>query len=171
MGSGFTSANFANASHALRYATTRHLGPLVPTIRWIAEPGRFFVQDAFYLACRVLGTRHLHPGRPVDVYVNDSIYKNFVNVLVESPAPNPVLLSRRRSANDHSYEANAHDMSRPALCTVWGETCCGLDRIRVDYRFTRRVQIDAPGMRGECMLLVGRLLTDDFSSLRAYLCS
>lgn len=153
VGGGFTSTNLTEVSHALRYAMEQHFGSILPTIRWMAEPGRLFVQDAFTLACRVSGMRQVRPDQPVDVYINDSIYKNFLNALAEPPIPEPLLLTGRPNVDDYLYEAVADRIPQQLLHTVWGQTCCGLDRIRTDCQFSCPVQVDDwilfPNMGGE----------------------
>jgi ornithine decarboxylase len=94
-------------------------------IQWIAEPGRFIVSEAFYLVCRVLGTRkrlveyvdgpnqnhYFH----AELFVNNGIYQNFLNALVEGYIPTPVPLDPNRrpyglsEREDESYSY-----------TIWG---------------------------------------------------
>lgn len=121
---------------------TRYFGVLASDIHWTAEPGRFFVEDAFYLACRVLGIRQLHPSPPIDVYINHSIYKNFRNMSMELPTPTPLFLMGARNANGGTYEFDSYRAAGLFLYAVWGETGSPVDRIQAGCHFTRPVQVD-----------------------------
>lgn len=93
---------------ALRCAMTRYFGVLASDIHWTAEPERFFMEDVSYLACRVLGIRQVHTSPLIDVYINDSIYKNFHNMSVELPTPIPTFLMRARNTNSGTYEFDSY---------------------------------------------------------------
>ncbi|KAF7172633.1 hypothetical protein CNMCM6106_006777 [Aspergillus hiratsukae] len=56
IGGGFTETNFRLVAPAVRSAVDMYLGGET-SIQWVAELGRFIVSEAFYLVCRVLGTR------------------------------------------------------------------------------------------------------------------
>jgi ornithine decarboxylase len=53
IGGGFTATNFAAVSRAIR-AIRDEFGQ-IGSIRWMAEPGRFFANEVFSLVCCVIG--------------------------------------------------------------------------------------------------------------------
>ncbi|KAH2126606.1 hypothetical protein KXV35_006158 [Aspergillus fumigatus] len=144
IGGGFTESNFRLVAPAVRSAADMYFGGETG-IQWVAEPGRFIVSEAFYLVCRVLGTRkrlveyvdgpnqnhYFH----AELFVNDGIYQNFLNALVEGYIPTPVPLDPsgrpyglpEREDKSYSY-------------TVWGQTCCGADKIKSNCRLRCEMQ-------------------------------
>ncbi|GCB27621.1 ornithine decarboxylase [Aspergillus awamori] len=56
IGGGFIESNFQVVAPAVRSAADMYFGGETG-VQWVAEPGRFIVSEAFYLVCRVLGTR------------------------------------------------------------------------------------------------------------------
>ncbi|KAH1892128.1 hypothetical protein KXV57_004292, partial [Aspergillus fumigatus] len=144
IGGGFTESNFRLLAPAVRSAADMYFGGETG-IQWVAEPGRFIVSEAFYLVCRVLGTRkrlveyvdgpnqnhYFH----AELFVNDGIYQNFLNALVEGYIPTPVPLDPsgrpyglpEREDKSYSY-------------TVWGQTCCGADKIKSNCRLRCEMQ-------------------------------
>jgi ornithine decarboxylase len=101
IGGGFTESNFQLVSPAVRSTADMYFGGETG-IQWVAEPGQFIVSEAFYLVYRVLGTQkrlveyvdgpnqnhYFH----AELFVNDGIYQNFLNALVEGYIPTPVPL-------------------------------------------------------------------------------
>jgi len=138
IGGGFTVGDFQQAAVRLREAIDDTFGSLKSTIRWTAEPGPFWVRDAYYLATRVLGTRD--DGESFDVFINDGIHRNFFHAVVDSPVSKPMLLNAN-GAVDANYPSTSPEASTRAW-TVWGQTCRPYDRIVVDCRFPRRPRIN-----------------------------
>jgi ornithine decarboxylase len=80
----------------------------------MAEPGRFFANKVFSLVCRVIGRRM------GDIFVNDGIYQNFLNAVIEKSTPAPILLL---------LDAERDGQAMGQTHTIWGQTCCGVDKI------------------------------------------
>jgi ornithine decarboxylase len=131
-------------------------------IQWIAEPGRFIVSEAFYLVCRVLGTRkrlveyvdgpnqnhYFH----AELFVNNGIYQNFLNALVEGYIPTPVPLD----PNGRPYGLPEREDESYSY-TIWGQICCGADKIKSNCRL--RCEMQAGDLL--CFpLMGGRILVD-----------
>ncbi|RAL06459.1 uncharacterized protein BO97DRAFT_430194 [Aspergillus homomorphus CBS 101889] len=60
-----------------------------------------------------------------EIFVNDGIYQNFLNALVEGEKsiPTPVLL--------HCYGDPYRSVLRDGCAyTIWGQTCCSADKIK-----------------------------------------
>ncbi|KAI1906127.1 Ornithine decarboxylase [Ophidiomyces ophidiicola] len=134
VGGGFSSENFDDAATAIRQAIREYFD-IERKIRWVAEPGRFFVHEAFHLICRVIGTRpkgrldhQTALGETIptgDIYINDGIYHNFLNALTEKVVPQPILLDKSGVPCRQSNEARGK-------YTVWGQTCDSFDKILMD---------------------------------------
>ena len=84
----------------------------------IAEPGRYYVASAFTLATRIHGRRELtndDDSVSYFYYINDGVYGSFNCMLYDHATVTPLLLDPRPGPN--------------YLCSIWGPTCDGLDRI------------------------------------------
>lgn len=89
IGGGFTDSNFETSVIAVSNALDREFGAIQPPLQFMAEPGRFIASEAFSLACKVVGVR----SRPQNMlYLNDGVYGNFMNALIEPPIPTPSIL-------------------------------------------------------------------------------
>lgn len=91
-----------------------------PGITIIAEPGRYFVTEAYTLVCSVIGRRVI----PVDTtkrflyYLNDGVYQSFNCIFFDHTSPKPEIL--------HPNPGETYGS------TVFGPTCDGLDCIAKD---------------------------------------
>ncbi|CAG9813762.1 unnamed protein product [Phaedon cochleariae] len=90
-----------------------------PSVRVIAEPGRFYVASAYTLACNV------HSLRSVDrpdgdthrmYYINDGVYGSFNCILYDHQVVVPQPLKQYPGSKYHPS-------------SVWGPTCDGLDQV------------------------------------------
>ncbi|PYH75630.1 putative ornithine decarboxylase [Aspergillus uvarum CBS 121591] len=141
VGGGFTAANFRRVAQAIRSAKAKYFGE-VNGMQWMAEPGRFIASEAFSLVCRVTGIRSRpnasSPSNKVhnaEIFVNDGIYQNFLNALVEGEKsiPTPVLLH----CNGNSDRSVPRD---GCVYTIWGQTCCSADKIKTACSLCYRVE-------------------------------
>ncbi|MGD0497209.1 MAG: type III PLP-dependent enzyme [Bryobacteraceae bacterium] len=82
-----------------------------PDIEILAEPGRFLVATAATCVARVIG-KAFRDGRTC-YYIDDSVYHTFSGIVF-----------------DHcSYRVKAFRKGEPEICTVFGQTCDGMDAI------------------------------------------
>jgi ornithine decarboxylase len=82
-----------------------------PDIQILAEPGRFLVATAAWNVARVIG-KTFRDGRTC-YYVDDSVYHTYSGIVF-----------------DHcTYRVKAFRKGAPELCTVFGQTCDGMDAI------------------------------------------
>jgi len=82
-----------------------------PELHILAEPGRFLVATAATAVARVIG-KAVRNGKPC-YYVDDSVYHTFSGVIL-----------------DHcQYHFAAFKGGETEICTVFGQTCDGLDTI------------------------------------------
>lgn len=122
VGGGFSHDTFEKFAGYLGEALDAYFPP---HIRIIAEPGRYYVANAFTLAVNVIARRDLPD--PTDstrdaymVYLNDGVYGNFSNIIFDHQHPVAQILSC----------ANGIDRSAEGVhYSIWGPTCDGIDVI------------------------------------------
>jgi len=82
-----------------------------PDIEILAEPGRFLVATAATVVARIIG-KAVRDGKQC-YYINDGVYHTFSGILF-----------------DHcQYSVNAFKRGATELCTVFGQTCDGMDMV------------------------------------------
>lgn len=111
------------------------LGPSVdkyfpPSIRVIAEPGRYYVESSFTIATHIIARRtvqdDLKAGQPsYMLYMNDGVYGNFSGILFDHQKPIPKVL---RHGPDYFYNSMPREVHLTEY-SVWGPTCDGIDCI------------------------------------------
>ncbi|KAJ6015555.1 hypothetical protein N7540_010146 [Penicillium herquei] len=137
VGGGFCQDTFEKFSGILSDALETYFPP---NVRIIAEPGRYYVANAFTLAANVIARRDvpdpLDPTRDAYMlYLNDGVYGNFSNIIFDHQHPvAQVLLSAANSEQSTPNSATLETISY----SIWGPTCDGIDVI------TER--IDLPGL-------------------------
>ena len=133
VGGGFTSdALFEEMAFALRNALDQYFPP---SVRIIGEPGRYFVSNAYTLACNVIARRDiLDPAtgeKSYMLYLNDGVYGNFSSIIFDHQHPVPSILSAR----------NKELRSEAVEYSLWGPTCDGIDRITEKSVFHRLLDV------------------------------
>ena len=94
-----------------------------PDIEILAEPGRFLVATAATAVARIIG-KAVRDGKTC-YYVDDSVYHTFSGIVF-----------------DHcQYRVNAFKKGDTEICTVFGQTCDGMDAI-VQSEELPRLEID-----------------------------
>ncbi|OQD73558.1 hypothetical protein PENDEC_c014G03265 [Penicillium decumbens] len=138
VGGGFCQETFEQFSGYLSDALETYFPP---SVRIIAEPGRYYVASAFTLAANIIARRDvpdpLDPSRDAYMlYLNDGVYGNFSNIIFDHQHPvAKVLLS---SADDSQPGTPSSAALENISYSIWGPTCDGIDVI------TER--IDLPGL-------------------------
>lgn len=138
VGGGFCQETFEQFSGYLSDALETYFPP---SVRIIAEPGRYYVASAFTLAANVIARRDVPD--PVDpsrnaymLYLNDGVYGNFSNIIFDHQHPIAQVLL---SAADDSQPGTPNSATLENIpYSIWGPTCDGIDVI------TER--IDLPGL-------------------------
>lgn len=121
VGGGFTSDDlFEDMAAVLSDALDEYF----PTsVRIIGEPGRYFVSNAFSLACNVIARRDILDTvtrkTSYMLYLNDGVYGNFSSIIFDHQHPVPRILHAR----------HGHRESSLVDYSIWGPTCDGIDRI------------------------------------------
>ncbi|MCJ1473081.1 hypothetical protein MMC13_001731 [Lambiella insularis] len=129
IGGGFSSDTFDAMSNVVSEAID---GYFPPSVRVIAEPGRYYVANAFTLACNVIARRDVVDAVTHEpsymLYLNDGVYGNFSNIIFDHQQPVPHLLpsdesiaaadSRRTSfsaASKIRKQSIAHQVRRESI--------------------------------------------------------
>jgi ornithine decarboxylase len=145
VGGGFVSETFNEMSAVLSAAVDAHFPP---SIRIIAEPGRYYTSSAFTIACNVIARRTVEdPALGVKsymLYLNDGVYGNFSSIMFDHQHPIPQVLSTRRRPDGFNYStdgladsgyASAEEIdtttggAKTIEYSIWGPTCDGIDCI------------------------------------------
>eukprot|EP01041_Mallomonas_annulata_P009411 gene9411-19528_t len=117
---------FADLSKAIRAGIQSFgasLGRPLSEIRFIAEPGRYFVSASTVLATKVYSRR----GGSEDyqaLYVDDGVYGSFNNVVYDHYVPVPIKLTVGKSGGQTQ---GVEEKGIPTA--VFGPTCDGLDQM------------------------------------------
>lgn len=141
VGGGFSGDTFEKFSGILSDALDTYFPPHV---RIIAEPGRYYVANAFTLAANVIARRDvpdpLDPSRDAYMlYLNDGVYGNFSNIIFDHQHPiAKVLLTAADDSQPGTPGTPNSATSDTNSYSIWGPTCDGIDVI------TQR--IDLPGL-------------------------
>ncbi|CAO1628660.1 unnamed protein product [Parajaminaea phylloscopi] len=165
VGGGYDHHNFETIADVVRPAIDEYFpdaefapgGSLVHGkphgLRIIAEPGRYYVQKAFSLACNIIAKRDARSDADADdveatpqveevevasektpeimLYQNDGVYGAFNNIMFDHQSVTPKTLTLRREfVYGREGEADALASSRLRPCSVWGPTCDSIDLVR-----------------------------------------
>lgn len=100
---------------------------LHPSLRVLAEPGRFFAEPAAAFAARVIGVRERRDhARGQDVFLADGVYGSLNNVIYDhAVVPTPTIFR-----DPAQPDAGAQDA--PLATALFGPTCDGIDVLARD---------------------------------------
>lgn len=115
IGGGFQRESFDTFSSMINYSIDKFFPETYSesrNIRFIAEPGRFMVSNAFTLVTHVIAKRF-----DSMLYVNDGVYGNLNCILFDHQNPVPQLVPLKREGGQKQHYS------------IYGPTCDGLDKI------------------------------------------
>lgn len=146
IGGGFTTDSFERAAKEVRLSLIE-LKQEFPDIQVIAEPGRLFANDVFFLAAQVIGRRGTsHDREDRRLYLNDGVFGDFMNCEFEKATYRP-------SAVVQAGEVRKAGSGGKFSYSLWGPTCDSDDCIARDAQFGQEVEIGDwlvfEGMGGE----------------------
>lgn len=131
IGGGFETHSFLESSEVVKFS----LDKFFPTpfankhnIRFIAEPGRFMVSNAFTLAAHIIARRDLSAqvkqlnDIEAMIYINDGVYGNLNCILFDHYQPTPHVLK-----HEGNYYYGVQNQVQTKDFSIWGPTCDGLD--------------------------------------------
>lgn len=123
IGGGFERETFLESSRVVRSSLENYFPAEYGDVRFIAEPGRFMVANAFTLAVHVIARRDLpDPTVNAMLYINDGVYGNLNCVIFDHQYPGAHVLK---------HAGETFNEFKPMTCeqafSIWGPTCDGLD--------------------------------------------
>ena len=127
LGGGFSSTTFPEMADVICKALDESFPS--NTLNIIGEPGRFYVESAFTLACHIIARSGNEPER-YKLYLNDGVYGNFSGVMFDHQKPVPKVL---RDGPD--FLPVRPRCRKPLQYSLWGPTCDGLDLINPECYF------------------------------------
>ncbi|KAK6466000.1 ornithine decarboxylase [Scheffersomyces coipomensis] len=117
-------------------------------IRFIAEPGRFMVSNAFTLATHIIARRDIDKSVNSDikamVYINDGVYGNMNCILFDHQHPQGFVLQHKEK---FYYEQQQPEQEWTIaekdsyFFSIWGPTCDGLDCVSTKTKLTHDVAV------------------------------
>jgi len=143
VGGGFCSETFEQMAGVLSGALDAYFPP---SVRIIAEPGRYYVSSAFTLACHVIARRAVNDPTlgtsSYMLYMNDGVYGNFSSIIFDHQHPIPRLL---KCGDRFLYNArnSSSGIDTPSVIeySIWGPTCDGIDCISQSCTFSDVIDI------------------------------
>jgi len=125
IGGGFSVRNdFYGAAHQIN----RAIKDFFPNdtnntnnIKFIAEPGRYFVETSHTLVVNIIGKKRYNNDHIIYT-INESVYQSFNNVIFDYFVPQFIPLNQDNSNNN----------PQQIKSTIFGQTCDSLDKIATD---------------------------------------
>ena len=165
IGGGFGGDNFVEIAGILRPVLDK-LFPVERGIRIIAEPGRYFVAEAFEMATNIIARRGKasasasaamaakSPLSPIPAsadeeaepmvmyYINDGVYGAFNCIMFDHQVVHPKVLTSHGEFTSAPLDAVDEEDWTDEPCSVWGPTCDSIDCVsKLSYLPTARLQV------------------------------
>jgi ornithine decarboxylase len=141
IGGGFPPSTSSTTSSKITFTDiATSLAPAIdalfpPTVRVIAEPGRYYVGAAFALAVQIVARRVVpsadEQAGGVMYYVNDGVYGSFNCIMFDHAEPQPLVLVQ---SNQFVYNNNQPQQQRVLESSIWGPTCDSIDCVGKGFR-------------------------------------
>ncbi|PWN29620.1 ornithine decarboxylase [Jaminaea rosea] len=173
VGGGYDHDNFETIADVLRPAIDEHFPDALFApggsnvegkphgLRIIGEPGRYYVQKSFTLACNIIAKRSEEVVEPEEageegsqltpsmmLYQNDGVYGAFNNIMFDHQHPTPRVLTLdrhfvyRKDGSDPTHlPSSPQHALRQAPCSIWGPTCDSIDLITNKARLPQELQV------------------------------
>lgn len=130
IGGGFEKDTFSEAARVVNQSLDTFFPATYSEqheIKFLAEPGRFMVADAFTLATHIIARRDLCDNQmEAMVYINDGVYGNLNCILFDHQTPTAYVL-RHGEVFIGEDQSEAGKGSSGYTFSIWGPTCDGLD--------------------------------------------
>lgn len=145
IGGGFRFESFIESSKVVRAA----LEEFFPgdKIKFIAEPGRYFVSSALTLASHVIAKRSIGNNEAM-LYINDGVYGNMNCILFDHQEPIPRTLYHDEKFHYFDFDSTAASLENvkdaaqyTQKVSIWGPTCDGLDCIKKEYYLKHNLDV------------------------------
>ncbi|RCK56305.1 Ornithine decarboxylase [Candida viswanathii] len=146
IGGGFERETFNELSKMVNFALEKYF-PLEYTaehgIRFIAEPGRFMVANAFTLITHVIARRDLAQNEndiKAMLYINDGVYGNLNCILFDHQNPKVYVLTNKGELF-YKQELLENLAAKGFNYSVWGPTCDGLDCVSSFVKLSKNIEV------------------------------
>ncbi|KAF7999353.1 hypothetical protein HF325_006029 [Metschnikowia pulcherrima] len=142
IGGGFERETFEESSRMVRSSLRKYFpADYVKKngVRFIAEPGRFMVANAFTLATHIIARRDLDrdkDGMEAMLYINDGVYGNLNCILFDHQHPTAKVLKSAGYVFPEDVEK-----ADKFVFLIWGPTCDGLDCVSPRATLPANVQV------------------------------
>ncbi|KAK6201661.1 ornithine decarboxylase [Scheffersomyces amazonensis] len=114
-------------------------------IKFIAEPGRFMVSNAFTLATHVIARRDIPQSISEDItamiYINDGVYGNMNCILFDHQHPQAFVLKHKDTFHYQEQKIVNDATKGKHKFSIWGPTCDGLDCVSTQTQLDYDVQV------------------------------
>ncbi|GBL48909.1 Ornithine decarboxylase [Candidozyma auris] len=152
IGGGFERETFGESSAMVRYSLGKYFPETYTEqfgVKFIAEPGRFMVANAFTLASHVIARRDLGKEQydmEAMIYINDGVYGNMNCILFDHQHPEAHVLKHKGKIYYDGMSADDEDTDiqgtiRRYAFSIWGPTCDGLDCISTRSEFPTNIDV------------------------------
>jgi ornithine decarboxylase len=142
VGGGFCSESFEAMAAVLSAALDESFPS---SIRIIGEPGRYYVSEAFTLACHVIARRTVADPTlgttSYMLYLNDGVYGNFSSIMFDHQHPVPKILLSGDRFMYNQPTADGYESPNVVEYSIWGPTCDGIDCIAQSATFKEILDI------------------------------
>ena len=118
IGGGFTNVNFNNTAKSINSSINLYFKDYIDQMFIMAEPGRFFVENAYHLFMRITSKRILKKDQ-FEYTLNDGLYGALNNNIYDKF---PIQIY-------HAFDYKGDDIINKKSCQsmFWGPSCDGLD--------------------------------------------
>jgi ornithine decarboxylase len=142
IGGGFSASSFTDMSPVIIKALDLYFPASPRRPKFIAEPGRFYVENAFTLACQVIArSRAFHTQQETyKLILNDGVYGNLSGIIFDHQNPIPHVLQKGSAFLYGQMQCALHKSSMVRY-SLWGPTCDGLDKITEECYFSHVLDI------------------------------
>ncbi|WPK22955.1 hypothetical protein PUMCH_000178 [Australozyma saopauloensis] len=145
IGGGFERETFEESSEMVRCSLANFFPESYVEdrqIRFLAEPGRFMVANAFTLATHVIARRDLgqnSEGMEAMLYINDGVYGNLNCILFDHQHPTAQVL-KHSGVIYYNLEGKS-GANKGHSFSIWGPTCDGLDCVLSKTQLAANIQV------------------------------
>lgn len=147
IGGGFERGTFNELSKMVNFALEKYF-PLEYTtnhgIKFIAEPGRFMVANAFTLITHVIARRDLAENEndvKAMLYINDGVYGNLNCILFDHQNPKVYVLTNKNQLYYKQELLEKSQNQKGFNYSVWGPTCDGLDCVSSFVQLSKNIEV------------------------------
>lgn len=141
IGGGFQDLSFKESSAMVRMSLDKFFSSAyreLHPVKFIAEPGRFMVANAFTLGTHVIARRNVKEAESdveAMLYVNDGVYGNLNCILFDHQIPVASVLMHK------GHFVYGQEAASGFKFSIWGPTCDGLDCISGKSQLAHDVEV------------------------------